>query len=83
MTFGEFADCLDGYQDRLTSQAMQQDSLNYLLGRYISIGFNSPKKYPNKPFLDREKQKMNPVTDDALKRIAIATGGKVNDGNSR
>jgi hypothetical protein len=34
----------------------QQDQLNHILGNYIAIGINDPKKYPRKPVTAEEKK---------------------------
>ena len=34
-----------------------QDGLNYMLGQYIMTGAHNPKKYPKKPYLQKEKKR--------------------------
>jgi hypothetical protein len=74
LTVGEFLDCLDGYQARLKDV----DHLNHTLGYYVAIGFNSPKKYPSKPFLEKtnEDRKRNFTTDAQRQRYARLKYGK-------
>lgn len=54
------------------------DSLNYLLGQYIGLAINSPKKYPKKPFLSKYDSVMHPITDEVLGEVATKLGAKVN-----
>lgn len=77
MTLGEFLDCLNGHHDRIK----EQDTQNYILGKYISVGVRAPSSYPQRPVLAEGEKKMSPITDDTLKRIAIMAGGKVKDGS--
>ncbi len=42
--------------------------MNYLLGKYIAKGVNSPKRYPNKPFLAEEKQSKVIATTNAQRQ---------------
>jgi len=57
------------------------DQLNFLLGQYISIGNNDPKKYPKEPFLTEKKQTPKDMSDSQMqeeaKRIAIMFGGEI------
>ena len=59
---------------------------NYNLGKYISYAFNAPKKYPSKPFLQKEETKDIEMTDEQMERVArintLKLGGKVNYGNN-
>lgn len=60
-----------------------QDSLNFLLGQYVSIGVNNPKKYPSAPLLSEEREnKELPADDNALLRLANTLGAEINGGNS-
>ena len=53
LTIGDFLDCIEGYRRRLQQEQELQDSVNYLLGQYISYAVNDPKKYPKNPFLSK------------------------------
>ena len=46
--------CFEGFKKRIENERREKDFLNHLLGKYISLGVNAPKKYPNKPFLSEE-----------------------------
>lgn len=55
MTWGEFSACVEGYQLRLEDQMRLTDIANHTLGHYVAVAFHNPKKYPKKPFLERDK----------------------------
>lgn len=64
MTVGQFNRAVDGYnkrleldQKRLEAQSKETDRLNHILGQYIAIGVNNPKKYPKQPYLSNSKPK--------------------------
>lgn len=59
------------------------DIANHLLGQYISIGVNNPKKYPKEPFLARQEKKMLPADDNALAKLASSLGARMNGRNGR
>lgn len=64
---------LEGYRKRLETQAQLLDGSNYLLGRYIAFAVNSPKDYPDKPFLQKQKTTdLVPITEKALRDVAQA-----------
>jgi len=56
LTIGEFVDCVQGYQDRTEDIAVLTDSLNHILGSYVGVAVNAPKKYPKKPVATRKKK---------------------------
>lgn len=67
-------------------RAKEQDISNFYLGRYVMFAFNSPKKYPNKPFLDTITDETNeknetPMTDVEMERVmrknTLILGGKI------
>lgn len=71
MTIGEFKHCADGYKDRLEREARQTDMLNHILGNYIAVGVNNPKKYPKKPTLhDSKDNKQVFTSDEDYERVA-------------
>ncbi len=60
----------------------QQDALNFLLGEYVAFAFNNPKKYPKKPFLEKQKEvKLADMTVTEMERQAkintIMMGGVI------
>lgn len=55
MTIGELNDFIKGYQEKMEDIAIFNDSLNHILGTYIGVAVNSPKKYPKKPALKKRQ----------------------------
>lgn len=48
-------------------RSREVDYLNWILGRYVAIAFNSPKKYPDRPLLSKseeEEQKRQKTMSD-------------------
>ncbi len=70
------------YNEEEKRRFEQQDALNFLLGEYVAFAFNNPKKYPNKPFLEKQKEvKMEEMTVAQMERQAkintIMMGGVI------
>lgn len=78
MTWGDFQDCLNGYNDHMKRWNDAIDALNHTLGSYVSYAFNDPKKYPKKPFhtLSEEQERNTAHTDDQRVRMARLKYGK-------
>ena len=78
MTWGDFQDCLEGYNDKMKRWRDDVDALNYTLGSYISYAVNDPKKYPKEPFYKKaEEQERNTAhTDDERLLTARLKYGK-------
>ena len=72
MTWGEFQDCLEGFNQKLDYERQFQDALNHTLGRYIGIAVNNPKKYPKEPYLAEERKRENITAHTDEERIRIA-----------
>lgn len=72
MTVGEFTRCMDGYKDKVEREMRQADQLNHILGNYIAVGVNNPKKYPKTPALSSEQKEKTQVftKDEDYERIA-------------
>ncbi len=71
-------------QEEIEYQTKLTDSLNYILGRYISWSFNDPNHYPSEPFLSKnQKKEIKQQTDDEMERQAriytMALGGEIKD----
>ncbi len=60
----------------------EQDALNHMLGKYISIGVNNPKDYPTRPYMDTSND-LAPMSDEQMeqqaRRNTIKLGGAIND----
>lgn len=72
------------YNEKQIERIKEQDSLNYMLGKYIAFAFNDPKHYPNKPFTEKDNDtKLKPMSDEEMERQArhntIKMGGVIND----
>lgn len=66
---------MDGYVERLKDI----DALNHVLGSYVAVGVNNPKKYPKEPnSVAQERRSASAMTTDAeLDRYICAKyGGK-------
>ena len=54
--------------------------LNHLLGSYVGMAVNNPKKYPKKPYLS-ENQPLEDMDDDEMEKMAkrntIKMGGEI------
>jgi hypothetical protein len=69
LTGKEFEKHLDAYNLIRQDRIEEQDYLNYLLGHYIAVAFNNPKKYPKHPFLHK-KSFNRQMSDEDMERIA-------------
>lgn len=72
MTWGEFQDCIDGFNEKLNRERKENDALNHLLGKYIGFAFNDVKHYPKEPYLSKldEREKMVASTDEDRVKMA-------------
>jgi len=64
--------CFTGYAEKEKYRQMAQDRLNHILGQYIAMGVNNPKKYPKEPLLAKaeESKKNLCFTDEDRERQA-------------
>ena len=78
MTWGDFQDCIEGYNERTKRWMDEVDSLNHTLGTYISYAVNDPKKYPKQPFYKKaEEHELNTAhTDNERLHMARLKYGK-------
>jgi hypothetical protein len=81
----QFEKCIEVYIHNKKQQAMEIDAHNYNLGRYVSIGVNNPRKYPNKPLLQKEERSRGRMSVEEMQavaqRITDKLSNKVNDGD--
>lgn len=68
---------------KLEKQRLRQaDKLNHILGGYIAIGVNEPKKFPKNPQLS-ETPELPEMSDEEMERQArrntIRMGGSIDD----
>jgi hypothetical protein len=70
---------LDIYIKKEENRIREWDQMNHMFGKYISFAVNNPKRYPRKPFL--EKQRKVEMTGDAMERFArrftMKSGGNI------
>ena len=68
------------YIEKEKQRVFEMDWNNYNLGKYVAFAFNSPKKYPSKPFLQEEK-KSGVMTakemEEVMRRNTLTLGGKI------
>lgn len=78
MTWGDFQDCLEGYNDHLKRWRSEIDAMNHTLGCYVSYSVNDPKHYPKQPFhkLSEQQEQNTARTDDQRMRMARLKYGK-------
>ena len=72
MTWGDFQDCLEGYNDHLRRWRDEVDSLNHILGTYISYAVNDPKKYPKEPYTRTSEEKERNIAHTDEQRLLMA-----------
>lgn len=74
----QFQKAQNAYIARTKLELSTQDSLNHILGDYIRIAFNAPKRYPKKPILgkigEEEKKEM---TWQEMERMALINTVKI------
>lgn len=70
------------FNDKEQQRLKEKDWFNYLLGKYVAYAFNDPKRYPSKPFLERDSQ-LEQMTDEEMEKQArrntIKMGGVIVD----
>ena len=70
------------FNEKEKQRLREKDLFNYLLGKYVVFAFNDPKKYPSKPFTEKDTD-LKPMTDEEMEKQArrntIKMGGVIND----
>lgn len=75
MTIGQFQASVKGFKLRVERETEQRDQLNHMLGKYIALGVNNPKKYPSNPYLFKE-EKTKLMSVDQFEELARKRYGK-------
>lgn len=58
---------MKAFEKRTAREMERMDILNHLLGNYIALGVNDPKKYPKKPLFRTENaQKKAEMSDEEM-----------------
>lgn len=77
----QFNKYVNVYNKKQKQEIELQDSLNYLLGKYVAFAFNDVKHFPKKPFLEDSSKPMKEMTADEMeKQVLFNTkklGGKI------
>ena len=60
---------LSAFAARRRMELERLDDLAWLVGRYVSIGVNAPKRYPRRP--DGVARRREPMADAAMKRVFL------------
>ena len=82
LTPKQFKKYVKVYQESEQKRIKEIDSQNYNLGVYISYAFNSPKRYPKKPFLSdigKKKTKQKVMSEKDMQDFAKSFASKFNN----
>lgn len=78
----QWAKHVKAFNEKEKQRLREKDLFNYLLGKYVAFAFNDPKKYPDKPFTDKDTEN-KPMTDEEMEKQArrntIKMGGVIID----
>ena len=82
LTPKQWAKHIKVFNEKEKQRLKEKDLFNYLLGKYVAFAFNDPKKYPSKPFTEKDADQ-KPMTDEEMERQArrntIKMGGVIVD----
>ena len=78
----QYAKHVKVFNEKEQQRFREKDVLNFMLGRYVAYAFNDPKKYPTKPFTEKNTD-LEPMTDEEMEKQArrntIKMGGVIVD----
>ena len=78
----QFAKHDEVFKKKEQERLKEKDLFNFMLGKYIAYAFNDPKKYPSKPFTEKDTD-LKPMTDEEMEKQArrntIKMGGVIVD----
>ena len=78
----QYAKHIKVFNEKEEQRLKEKDLFNFMLGKYVAYAFNDPKRYPSKPFTDKDTD-LKPMTDDEMEKQArrntIKMGGIIND----
>ena len=78
----QYAKHIKVFNEKEEQRLKEKDLFNFMLGKYVAYAFNDPKRYPSKPFTDKDTD-LKPMTDDEMEKQArrntIKMGGVIND----
>lgn len=82
LTPKQWAKHIKVFNQKEQQRLKEKDLFNYMLGKYVVFAFNDPKKYPDKPFTEKNTD-LEPMTDEEMERQArrntIKMGGVIVD----
>lgn len=83
LTPKQYAKHIKVFNEKEQQRLKEKDLFNFMLGKYVAYAFNDPKRYPSKPFTEKNTD-LKPMTDEEMERQArrntIKMGGVINDG---
>ena len=78
----QWAKHIEVFKKKEEQRFKEKDLFNYMLGKYVAYAFNDPKRYPSKPFTEKNTD-LEPMTDEEMERQArrntIKMGGVIVD----
>lgn len=72
MTPVEIGWALEAFAARERRAMERADALAWLVGRYVAVGLNAPRRYPRKP--DGVKQKVREMSPEEMKKVLAGLG---------
>lgn len=76
----QWAKYIKVFNEKETQRLKEVDTFNFILGKYIAFAVNDPKKYPSKPFTEKNTE-LEPMTDEEMEKQArrntIKMGGVI------
>ena len=58
---------IEAYQEKKEIELRELDFMNWVMGKYMTFAYHSPKKYPSENFMKR-MEKPKEMTDDEMER---------------
>lgn len=81
LTPKQWAKHIKVFEEKETQRLKEVDVMNYILGKYIAFAVNDPKRYPTKPFTEKDTE-LKPMSDEEMEKQArrntIKMGGVIN-----
>ena len=82
LTPKQWAKHIKAFNEKEQQRLKEKDLFNFLLGKYVAYAFNDPKRYPSKPFTEKNTD-LKPMTDEEMEKQArrntIKMGGVIVD----
>jgi hypothetical protein len=84
LTPKQFKKHFEAYKLLQEAEAREADARNHVLGQYIGMAVNAPKKYPREPFLKKHRTPEQMTPEEMEKKVEKYNkllGGTINHGN--